>query len=134
MHSTGSGVTGVAGATGYAEYENTSEESEEEEYVRRPNKRAKKLDTPPSSSKKSKKPSKSMAKVIDRVAKNGGVIVTTYSTVRAYCDTLLDIEWGYCVLDEGHKIRNPDATITQTLKTVKTCNRIILSGTPIVRE
>ena len=38
---------------------------------------------------------------------------------------------GYVVLDEGHKIRNPDLDISLTCKMIKTVNRIILSGTPI---
>lgn len=40
-------------------------------------------------------------------------------------------EWGYVVLDEGHKIRNPDAHITLACKRLLTTHRIILSGAPI---
>lgn len=35
------------------------------------------------------------------------------------------------MLDEGHKIRNPDADITLTCKRLRTAHRLILSGTPI---
>ena len=34
-------------------------------------------------------------------------------------------------LDEGHKIRNPDADITIVCKQLRTVHRIILSGSPI---
>lgn len=44
---------------------------------------------------------------------------------------LLPRQWGYCVLDEGHKIRNPNSDISLAAKAVKTPHRIILSGTPI---
>ena len=39
--------------------------------------------------------------------------------------------WSYAVLDEGHKIRNPDADITQAVKSLDTPHRLLLSGSPI---
>jgi DNA excision repair protein ERCC-6 len=69
--------------------------------------------------------------LIDRIRTKGHVIITTYSSIRVYKDHLLPIKWGYCVLDEGHKIRNPDAEVTILCKNIRTPNRIILSGTPI---
>ena len=35
----------------------------------------------------------------------GGVLLTTYETMRLQRAELLGVEWGYVVLDEGHKIR-----------------------------
>jgi DNA excision repair protein ERCC-6 len=35
------------------------------------------------------------------------------------------------MLDEGHKIRNPDADITIVCKQLRTVHRVILSGSPI---
>ncbi|KAJ1965770.1 DNA repair protein rhp26, partial [Dimargaris xerosporica] len=70
--------------------------------------------------------------LIDRVFTGGGhVLITTYAGMRLYRQKLLSKRWGYMVLDEGHKIRNPDAEITLVCKQVKTSHRIILSGTPI---
>ncbi|KAK6203078.1 DNA dependent ATPase [Scheffersomyces amazonensis] len=69
--------------------------------------------------------------IIDRVMQNGHVLVTTYVGLRIYSKYILKHKWGYCVLDEGHKIRNPDSDISLTCKQIKTHNRIILSGTPI---
>ena len=68
---------------------------------------------------------------IDTAYDTGHVIVTTYEGLRVYRADLLPVKWSYAVLDEGHKIRNPDADITITAKQLKTHNRIILSGTPI---
>lgn len=51
--------------------------------------------------------------------------------MRIHKESLLPIKWVYCILDEGHKIRNPDSDTTQICKRIKTCHRIILSGTPI---
>ena len=70
-------------------------------------------------------------KIVDRVVAKGHVLITTYVGLRIYSKYILPQEWGYCVLDEGHKIRNPDLDISLTCKQIKTVNRIILSGTPI---
>lgn len=56
--------------------------------------------------------------------KNGVILVSSYN------DVCIDII-HFTVLDEGHKIRNPDAAITLACKKFNTPNRIILTGTPI---
>lgn len=75
--------------------------------------------------------SKAARRIVDRVVKQGHVLVTTYAGLQTYADVLIPVEWGYAVLDEGHKIRNPNTTITINCKELKTANRIILSGTPM---
>lgn len=74
---------------------------------------------------------KMVERVVSRVVSLGHVLVTTYAGLRVFSDILLDKQWGYCVLDEGHKIRNADSEISLTCKQVKTTHRIILSGTPM---
>ena len=69
--------------------------------------------------------------IVDRVVKNGHVLVTTYAGLQTYADVLIPVEWGYAVLDEGHKIRNPNTAITIYCKELRTHNRVILSGTPM---
>lgn len=69
--------------------------------------------------------------VVDLVFKTGHVLVTTYVGLRIYSKHILSKSWGYCILDEGHKIRNPNLEISLYCKRIKTHNRIILSGTPI---
>ncbi|GMF25810.1 unnamed protein product [Phytophthora lilii] len=61
----------------------------------------------------------------------GGVVISTYENVRQYQSLFLTREWDYVVLDEGHRIRNPDAETTLACKQLRTVHRIILSGTPI---
>jgi hypothetical protein len=34
-----------------------------------------------------------------------GILLTTYETMRLQRAELVGVEWGYVVLDEGHKIR-----------------------------
>ncbi|KAI1476832.1 SNF2 family N-terminal domain-containing protein [Daldinia eschscholtzii] len=70
-------------------------------------------------------------KIVDRVVKHGHVLVTTYAGLQTYGQILTPIEWGYAVLDEGHKIRNPNSAVTVYCKELRTPNRVILSGTPM---
>ncbi|KAG6549739.1 hypothetical protein Mapa_008719 [Marchantia paleacea] len=70
--------------------------------------------------------------MIERVTKSeSGLLITTYEQLRINRERLLDINWGYAVLDEGHRIRNPDAEITLVCKQVQTIHRIIMTGAPI---
>ncbi len=41
-----------------------------------------------------------------------GILLTSYDQLRIQRAELLSINWGYAILDEGHKIRNPDAEVT----------------------
>ncbi|KAH8821614.1 putative DNA repair and recombination protein RAD26 [Xylogone sp. PMI_703] len=75
--------------------------------------------------------SKSAKRIVDRVVQHGHVLVTTYAGLQTYSDVLIPVDWGYAVLDEGHKIRNPNTAITIYCKELRTPNRIILSGTPM---
>ena len=61
----------------------------------------------------------------------GGVLITTYCGLQRNDALLLPIKWGFVVLDEGHKIRNPNANITMTCKQIKCRHRMILSGSPL---
>ena len=60
-----------------------------------------------------------------------GVLITSYTGVVQYQKTLLALDWNYVILDEGHKIRNPDAQATLAVKQFRTCHRFILSGSPM---
>lgn len=46
------------------------------------------------------------------------MLVTSYSGMRQHQDNLLAQRFDYVILDEGHKIRNPDAEITLACKQV----------------
>ncbi|KAJ3343494.1 hypothetical protein HDU93_008153 [Gonapodya sp. JEL0774] len=72
-----------------------------------------------------------VAALVERIRDRGHVLVTTYTSAQIHRDVLLPIEWTCAVLDEGHKIRNPDADITLVCKQLRTPHRLILSGTPI---
>jgi DNA excision repair protein ERCC-6 len=74
---------------------------------------------------------KAAKKILEKVKRNGHVLVTTYSGLQTYADFLIPTEWECAILDEGHKIRNPNTAITIHCKELRTPNRIILSGTPM---
>ncbi|OJD15737.1 hypothetical protein AJ78_04035 [Emergomyces pasteurianus Ep9510] len=59
------------------------------------------------------------------------VVITSYDICRNDSDAFLPLNWNYCVLDEGHLIKNPKAKITLAVKRLKSNHRLILSGTPI---
>lgn len=65
------------------------------------------------------------------VGSGSGLLITTYEQLRLLGDKLLDIEWGYAVLDEGHRIRNPNAEVTLACKQLQTVHRVIMTGSPI---
>ena len=56
-------------------------------------------------------------------ASEAGVLLTTYEGLRGGREALLPVRWGYAVLDEGHKIRNPDAEVTLVAKQLATLHR-----------
>lgn len=60
-----------------------------------------------------------------------GILITSYNGLVQYQDTIVPKDWHYVVLDEGHKIRNNKAKVTETAKQLETPHRIILSGSPL---
>ncbi|KAI4118397.1 MAG: hypothetical protein LQ345_001566 [Seirophora villosa] len=87
--------------------------------------------TPSARSKPITKNQKAAKRIVDRVVSDGHVLITTYTGLQTYAELLIPIDWEYAVLDEGHKIRNPNTAITIYCKELRTSNRIILSGTPM---
>ena len=59
------------------------------------------------------------------------VVVTSYDVVQNDQSTLAKQQWHYCILDEGHVIKNAKAKHTKAVKTIQAHHRLILSGTPI---
>ncbi|NWR23233.1 ER6L2 protein, partial [Emberiza fucata] len=57
------------------------------------------------------------------------VALTTYEILRLYLDEFNSIEWSAVIVDEAHRIKNPKAQITQTMKSLKCRVRIGLTGT-----
>lgn len=60
-----------------------------------------------------------------------GILITTYEALRSNVGALSSFKWDYFILDEGHKLRNPDANITIACKQFSTPHRILMTGEPI---
>ncbi|XP_026820566.1 DNA excision repair protein ERCC-6-like [Rhopalosiphum maidis] len=69
--------------------------------------------------------------LIKQMWSSKGVLITTYNGLLQHIIHLLKNDWHYVILDEGHKIRNPDSKITVAAKQLKSSHRIIISGSPI---
>lgn len=55
------------------------------------------------------------------------ILLTTYDQLRLNRELLLPVRWGVAVLDEGHKIRNPDAEVSLSplpLQTILICHAL----------
>ncbi|XP_009958078.1 PREDICTED: DNA excision repair protein ERCC-6-like [Leptosomus discolor] len=70
-------------------------------------------------------------KLIHEIASCHGILITSYSYIRLMQDSIHSYDWHYVILDEGHKIRNPNAAVTLACKQFRTPHRIILSGSPM---
>lgn len=65
--------------------------------------------------------------IIDRF----DLIIVSYETLRIDVEWLTSKEWDYCILDEGHIIRNYESKIWKACKKVNARYRLVLSGTPV---
>uniref|UniRef100_UPI0037E91CE4 DNA excision repair protein ERCC-6 n=1 Tax=Semicossyphus pulcher TaxID=241346 RepID=UPI0037E91CE4 len=70
-------------------------------------------------------------KLIPEIVACHGILITSYSAVRNMQDAFQRYDWHYIILDEGHKIRNPNAGVTTACKQFRTPHRFILSGSPM---
>ncbi|KAH9873083.1 hypothetical protein J1614_005480 [Plenodomus biglobosus] len=62
---------------------------------------------------------------------NVDIVITSYDICRNDADILKPINWNYCVLDEGHLIKNSKSKTSHAVKQFQSNHRLILSGTPI---
>ncbi|XP_076232564.1 uncharacterized protein LOC143178035 [Calliopsis andreniformis] len=63
--------------------------------------------------------------------KPGGILITSYSGMLKHKDLLVSTQWHYVILDEGHKIRNPQAKVSKAVKEFSTPHRLLLTGSPM---
>lgn len=59
------------------------------------------------------------------------IVVTSYDVCRNDVEFLSTHDFNYCVLDEGHIIKNAASKLTKSVKRIRGEHRLILSGTPI---
>ncbi|KAI9355406.1 SNF2 family N-terminal domain-containing protein [Zopfochytrium polystomum] len=59
------------------------------------------------------------------------VVIISYDILRNDIEALNTVNWNYCILDEGHIIKNSKTKLTKAVKSLKCMRRLILSGTPV---
>uniref|UniRef100_A0A3Q3K7K3 Excision repair cross-complementation group 6-like 2 n=1 Tax=Monopterus albus TaxID=43700 RepID=A0A3Q3K7K3_MONAL len=57
------------------------------------------------------------------------IALTTFETLRLCLDQFNNIDWSAVVVDEAHKIKNPNSQVTQAMKELRCKIRIGLTGT-----
>ncbi|KAJ8250406.1 hypothetical protein COCON_G00223280 [Conger conger] len=63
--------------------------------------------------------------------KKHNLVVASYDVVRNDIDFFRNIKFNYCILDEGHVIKNGKTKLSKAIKQLTANFRVILSGTPI---
>ena len=59
------------------------------------------------------------------------LIIASYDIVRNDLEFFSSVRWNFCVLDEGHVIKNGKTKLSKAIKQLIANHRLILSGTPI---
>ncbi|XP_033211353.1 TATA-binding protein-associated factor 172 isoform X2 [Belonocnema kinseyi] len=62
------------------------------------------------------------------------LVVASYDIVRKDIEFFEGIQWNYCVLDEGHIIKNGKTKSAKAAKRLHAHHRLILSGTPVQND
>lgn len=62
------------------------------------------------------------------------LVVASYDIVRKDIEFFEAIQWNYCVLDEGHVIKNGKTKSAKAAKRLRAHHRLILSGTPVQND
>ena len=65
-------------------------------------------------------------------APNYAVCITTYEFIVRDKAVLSKVKWQYCIIDEGHRMKNSGSKLSTTLVQAYSCRyRLILTGTPL---
>lgn len=59
------------------------------------------------------------------------VIVTSYEMLIREKSVFKKFTWKYMVIDEAHRIKNEESKLSLIVREIKTCNRLLLTGTPL---
>ncbi|KAG6830939.1 hypothetical protein H0H92_013867 [Tricholoma furcatifolium] len=66
-----------------------------------------------------------------RGGRNFDIMITTYETYVAEDQWFKSSRWMYCVLDEGHKIKNSDTLLANKVQGLGSLYKLLLTGTPV---
>jgi SWI/SNF-related matrix-associated actin-dependent regulator of chromatin subfamily A member 5 len=59
------------------------------------------------------------------------VLVTSYEGILRERGKLGKIEWKYLIIDEAHRIKNENSSLSKAVRTMNTAFRLLITGTPL---
>jgi ATP-dependent DNA helicase len=59
------------------------------------------------------------------------IVVTSYEIVMNDRNFLNKYNWGFVIIDEGHRLKNLDCKLVRELATYTSANRLLITGTPL---
>lgn len=59
------------------------------------------------------------------------IVITSYDVARNDLEAISKYDYNYCILDEGHIIKNAQSKLAKAVKQISANHRLILTGTPI---
>ena len=59
------------------------------------------------------------------------VVITTYEMIIKDRAHLANYDWGYIVVDEGHRLKNLNCKLIKEIKKYTSAGRMLLTGTPL---
>lgn len=62
---------------------------------------------------------------------NFEVLITTYEMCLIEKSILKRIKWVYLIIDEGHRIKNEESSLSILLREFSTQFRLVITGTPL---
>jgi SNF2 family DNA or RNA helicase len=62
------------------------------------------------------------------------VLLISYEYVMLDKGDLSKIEWNYIIVDEGHRIKNRNSKLSNTLRQYMSRHRLLLTGTPLQND
>ncbi|KAH7280823.1 hypothetical protein KP509_36G015700 [Ceratopteris richardii] len=88
---------------------------------------------PPQKKKKTKKKAKpvTVAKQTKQDRIKFDVLLTSYEMINLDSSILKAIKWECLIVDEGHRLKNKESKLFQTLHQYTTRHRVLLTGTPL---
>eukprot|EP00039_Didymoeca_costata_P015606 m.268636 g.268636 ORF g.268636 m.268636 type:complete len:1773 (+) comp16256_c0_seq17:253-5571(+) len=75
--------------------------------------------------------SKHAREILRNEISTSDVVILSYNSLNSEIDYFSTLKFNYCILDEGHVIKNSKSKTTIAVKRVRSNHRIILSGTPL---
>ncbi|XP_038212173.1 DNA excision repair protein ERCC-6-like [Zerene cesonia] len=70
-------------------------------------------------------------KLIRDLHESHGILMITYAGIVKYAKDLQTRKWHYIILDEGHKIRNPDTQVSKLVRKFDTPHKLLITGSPM---